>query len=109
MSPTTFVSVVICTRNRPDLIGNAVASVLANEYPTFDVLVVDQSTDDRTGEIVRGLGVDHSNLRYLHTSKAGLSRAYNIGIRETNGELLAFTDDDCIAPAQWIASVANAF
>jgi len=109
MSSTTLVSVVICTRNRPDLIGNAVASVLANDYPTFDVLVVDQSTDDRTGEIVRGLGGDHANLRYLHTARAGLSRAYNIGIRETSGELLAFTDDDCIAPTGWLTSVANAF
>ena len=39
------VSVVICTRNRPDLIGTAVASVLANTYPVFDLLVVDQSDD----------------------------------------------------------------
>jgi glycosyltransferase involved in cell wall biosynthesis len=103
------VSVVICTRNRPDLIGNAVASVLANAYPTFDVLVVDQSDDDRTGEVVRGLAVSHENLRYLHTSTAGLSRAYNTGVRESNGELLAFTDDDCVAPPNWIAAIVTAF
>ena len=53
MSEPTPVSAVICTRNRPDLIGTAVASVLANTYPTFDLLVVDQSTDGRTGDIVR--------------------------------------------------------
>lgn len=109
MSSTTPVSVVICTRNRPDLIGNAVASVLANDFPSFDVLVVDQSTDERTGQIVQGRAATHSNLRYLHTNKAGLSRAYNIGIRETQGEILAFTDDDCIAPTNWIRSVADAF
>jgi glycosyltransferase involved in cell wall biosynthesis len=109
MPSTTLISVVICTRNRPDLIGNAVASVLANDHPSFDVLVVDQSTDARTGEIVRGLGADAPNLRYLHTSKAGLSRAYNIGIRETGGQILAFTDDDCIAPTNWITTVAKAF
>jgi glycosyltransferase involved in cell wall biosynthesis len=102
-------SVVICTRNRPDLIGNAVSSVLANTYPDFDVLVVDQSTDDRTGAIVRGLAEQHANLRYLHTDKAGLSRAYNIGIRETSGQILAFTDDDCIAPPGWLQSVSSAF
>ena len=53
----THVSAVICTRNRPDLIGNAVASVLANTYPSFDLLVVDQSDDDRTGAVVRELAV----------------------------------------------------
>jgi glycosyltransferase involved in cell wall biosynthesis len=103
------VSAIICTRNRPDLIGTAVASVLANTYPSFDLLVVDQSDDDRTGAAVRKLIPSHPNLRYLHTPVAGLSRAYNIGIRETTGDVLAFTDDDCVAPLDWIETIAHAF
>jgi glycosyltransferase involved in cell wall biosynthesis len=103
------VSAIICTRNRSDLIGTAVASVLANTYPSFDLLVVDQSDDDRTGSVVRNLALSHPNLRYLHTPVPGLSRAYNIGIRETTGEVLAFTDDDCVAPRDWIETIANAF
>ncbi|HEX2034415.1 MAG TPA: glycosyltransferase family A protein [Chloroflexota bacterium] len=103
------VSVVICTRNRPDLIGTAVASVLANTYPRFDVLVVDQSDDGRTGEIVRRLMAGDARLRYHHTSIAGLSRAYNIGVRETSGQILAFTDDDCVAPPDWVAQMVGAF
>src|SRR5687767_1980677 len=103
------VSAVICTRNRPDLIGSAVASVLANTYPDFDLLVVDQSEDERTGQVVRALQAEHSNLRFVHTSTPGLSRAYNIGIRETSGEVLAFTDDDCVAPSDWIGAIAAAF
>src|SRR5215203_3769790 len=103
------VSAVICTRNRPDLIGTAVASVLANTYPSFDLLVVDQSDEPRTGEIVREMATAHPNLRYLHTPTPGLSRAYNIGVRETQGDLLAFTDDDCVAPPNWIQAIADAF
>jgi glycosyltransferase involved in cell wall biosynthesis len=103
------ISTIVCTRNRPDLIGTALESVLANEYPTFDVVVVDQSTDDRTGAVVSGLMSAHPNLRYVHTPIAGLSRAYNIGIRETRGEILAFTDDDCVAPADWLQSIADVF
>jgi glycosyltransferase involved in cell wall biosynthesis len=103
------VSAVICTRNRPDQIGNAVRSVLENTYPDFDLLVVDQSDDPRTGEIVRGLAATHPNLRYLHTNVPGLSRAYNLGIRETHGPLLAFTDDDCVAPPDWISNIVAAF
>jgi len=103
------VSAVICTRNRPDLIGTAVNSVLANTYPSFDLLVVDQSDDDRTGATVRALIDTHPNLRYLHTAKAGLSRAYNLGIRATSGAILAFTDDDCCAPSDWISSIVEAF
>jgi glycosyltransferase involved in cell wall biosynthesis len=109
MSQSTRVSAVICTRNRPDLIGTAVRSVLATEPAPFELLVIDQSTDGRTGEIVQSLAAEHPSLRYLHTEKAGLSRAYNIGIRETTGEILAFTDDDCVAPAGWIKSIVSAF
>jgi glycosyltransferase involved in cell wall biosynthesis len=103
------VSVVICTRNRPDLIGNAVASVLANTYPSFDVLIVDQSDDDSTREVVGALRASYCNLGYVHTNQPGLSRAYNIGVRETSGELLAFTDDDCVAPPDWLAMITEAF
>jgi GT2 family glycosyltransferase len=83
--------------------------VLANDHPSFDLLVVDQSDDDQTGNVVRALMPDHPNLRYLHTSTPGLSRAYNIGVRETSADILAFTDDDCVAPPDWISSVATAF
>jgi glycosyltransferase involved in cell wall biosynthesis len=109
MESATHVSVVICTRNRPDLIGNAATSVLANTYPSFDLLVVDQSDDGRTGDTVRALMPYHPRLRYLHTDIAGLSRAYNIGVRETTGEIIAFTDDDCVAPSDWISAIAVAF
>jgi len=109
MSAPLRVSAAICTRNRPDLIGTAVASVLANAYPCFDLLVVDQSTDARTGDVVRALHADHPNLRYIHTAKAGLSRAYNIAIRETTADLLVFTDDDCQTPTNWITSIVAAF
>ncbi|MBV9896839.1 MAG: glycosyltransferase family 2 protein [Chloroflexi bacterium] len=103
------ISTIVCTRNRPDLIGTALESILANDYASYDVLVVDQSTDDRTGAVVRGLMDTHSNLRYVHTPIAGLSRAYNIGIRESRGELIAFTDDDCVAPRDWLQSIADEF
>jgi GT2 family glycosyltransferase len=48
-------------------------------------------------------------LRYIHTATPGLSRAYNIGVRETVGQILAFTDDDCVAPPDWIEAIVRAF
>lgn len=82
---------------------------MANTYSSFDVLVVDQSDDDRTGAVVRALMENYASLQYLHTSTPGLSRAYNIGVQGTTGEVLAFTDDDCVAPADWIACIVAAF
>ena len=103
------VSVVICTRNRPDKIGAAVASVLANDHPDFDLTVIDQSTTDATGDLLRPIGASDGRLSYHHTDTVGLSRAYNLGIRMTTADLIAFTDDDCIVPVNWLQEIEKAF
>jgi GT2 family glycosyltransferase len=83
--------------------------VLANDYPSFDLTVIDQSTTNATRRVVEPLAAADSRLRYVHIDEAGLSRAYNCGIDRTKGELLAFTDDDCIVAPDWLSSVAKAF
>jgi glycosyltransferase involved in cell wall biosynthesis len=103
------VSAVICTRNRPDKIGQAVASVLANDYSNFELTVIDQSTTDATEVAIHDLLQADPLLRYIHSDEPGLSRAYNNGIDRTSGEIIAFTDDDCIVPSDWIGNVVAAF
>lgn len=102
-------SVVICTRNREHQIERAVSSVLANDYPNFDLTVIDQSTSDATRQALAQLMDTDPRLRYVHSSEAGLSRAYNTGIASTTGEILAFTDDDCVAWPDWLTKVVAAF
>ncbi|MEO5899194.1 MAG: glycosyltransferase family A protein [Ilumatobacteraceae bacterium] len=112
-SPTSSsavdVTAVMCTRNRSHSIGQAVKTVLANDYPSFDMIVVDQSTDDSTGEVLRPIAAADPRLTYLHVTEAGLSRAYNTGIKATTGETLVFTDDDCVVAADWITTIVDAF
>jgi glycosyltransferase involved in cell wall biosynthesis len=103
------VSAVICTRNRADKIAHAVASVLANDYPGFDLTIIDQSTSDDTHVALEPIMASDPRVRYIHSDQAGLSRAYNLAIRSTSGEVLAFTDDDCIVPTDWISSIVAAF
>jgi glycosyltransferase involved in cell wall biosynthesis len=103
------VTAVICTFNRPDLIRGAVSSVLANDHPDFELVVVDQSTSDATRRELTDLIAADPRLRYLHTTRVGLSAAYNAGIARGTGELLAFTDDDCLAPVDWLRTIEQAF
>lgn len=105
----TPVSAVMCTRNRSHSIAQAVTTVLANDYAAFDMIVVDQSTDDSTGEILRPLAEADPRLTYLYVTEAGLSRAYNTGIKGTSGEVIVFTDDDCVVPNDWITKIVAAF
>jgi GT2 family glycosyltransferase len=108
-SSQPFVSAVTCTRNRPDKIGNAVESVLANTYPNFDLTIIDQSTNGETEAISRRVGGHDGRIRYLRMGKSGLSRAYNLAIASTTGSIIVFTDDDCLVPSDWIDKIVTAF
>jgi glycosyltransferase involved in cell wall biosynthesis len=108
-TPLAHISAVICTRNRPDKIGHAVASVLANDYADFDLTVIDQSTTDATEDLLAPIASEDVRLRYFHVHESGLSRAYNTAIAKTSGAIIAFTDDDCVVPSDWLASIAAAF
>ena len=109
---TTKISALICTRDRPDTVGQAVESVARCEHPDLDVHVLDQSTTDETRSIVTSIAERYADRRavvYHHLDVAGLSRAYNAGVRVSDGPILACTDDDVIVPTDWLDPVVHAF
>jgi glucosyl-dolichyl phosphate glucuronosyltransferase len=106
------VSVVMCTYNRGDLLGDAIASVLAqqdHQTPPFEVLVVDNNSNDRTREVVERFAAADRRLRYIFESEQGLSHARNAAILEARAPLIAFTDDDVRAEPCWVAGIQRAF
>lgn len=103
------IAVIICTRNRPEMIPMAIESVLASDYPTFSVHIVDQSTDNKTRDYVLAVAASDTRLHYHHLSQPGLSRSYNAGFRLTNEPLIACTDDDVVVPADWLTKIAQRF
>jgi glycosyltransferase involved in cell wall biosynthesis len=109
MAVAPTVSVIICTRDRPDTIERAIESVSIQPLSAFEVLIVDQSRTDETRAIVERLMLRFPHVRYLHLDRPGLSRAYNAGIRNTTAELIAFTDDDCVVPATWLPTIERIF
>jgi glycosyltransferase involved in cell wall biosynthesis len=103
------ISVVVCTRDRPDSIGPTLDSIARQRSQAVEVLVVDQSKGERTRQVVDEFQAKIAQLRYLHLERPGLSHAYNTAIRATTAPLLAFTDDDAAAPPDWLDSIAAAF
>jgi len=105
------VMVVVCTRNRPDMVVEVLRDLLDNTYPAFKVLVVDQSTDNQTREIVSRYQKETEVLEYLPTKTTGIPVARNIGFSEASrcADILAFTDDDCRVPPDWISRMAAEF
>ncbi len=102
------VSVLICTRNRGDSVAATLESVLVNTYPDFEVLLVDQSTNQETEQAVERYRGD-PRLHYLRYATKGKGRALNFGLSHAQGQIVALTDDDCRVPANWIEVMSGVF
>lgn len=98
-------TVVICTRGRPEPLSRCLAALAASADPADEVVVVDNAPDDdATLRVVER----HPRVRYVCEPVAGLSRARNTGIRESGGEIVAFTDDDVEVHLGWTARIRSA-
>ena len=100
-------SVLLCTRNRGDRIKKAIDSILENSYENFDIIIVDQSSDDKTKTVLEKYS--DPRIRYIRSHTVGLSRSRNIAISESLSEIVAFTDDDCIVDREWLASIMKEY
>jgi glycosyltransferase involved in cell wall biosynthesis len=91
--PTPLVTVLIDTYNHERFIEEALLSVFAQDFPSSDVeiLVVDDGSTDRTPEIVRKF---EPRVRLLRKPNGGQASAFNAGISEARGEIIAFLDGD---------------
>ena len=106
--PIPTASVIICTRERPTGLVTAVESVLANTSSVFELVVVDQSATPLARAYLREQLSD-PRVRYVHSESRGLSQARNVGIRETTGDVVIFTDDDCVVSPRWVEELVAPF
>jgi glycosyltransferase involved in cell wall biosynthesis len=95
-----IVSVIIPAYNRAGMIGEAIESVLSQDYfqdgdrkKNSELLVIDDGSKDRTQEIVRSFG---SRVNYIRQEHSGVSSARNLGLKSCRGSHVAFLDSDDI-------------
>ena len=104
-SPALILTIVICTRNRFALLKDLLSTIAQQEASTdlFEVLIVDNASTDRTHQTVleqqKGFP---ANLRYVMEPQVGLSFARNKGWKEAEGEYVAYLDDECRLPPEWL-------
>jgi glycosyltransferase involved in cell wall biosynthesis len=87
------VSVVIPTYNRGYIIESAIRSVFKQNYDDYEIIIVDDGSNDNTTEIIKEINSDKIRL-LKHERNRGCSAAYNTGIRESRGHIIAFLDSD---------------
>ena len=105
MGGSDGVSVLVCTRDRPDGIERAVRAVLASEAVELELIVVDQSDGPATAQRLAALADDR--VRYVRHPAGGKPAALNLGLQLARGSIVVVTDDDCEPPAGWVAGMAR--
>lgn len=102
-----MISVCVCTKKRPIQIRDCIGSILNNSYKQFELIVVDQSSNDLTKKAVANF--NNKKIKYYKLKSVGKSKALNFAITKALGEILAFIDDDCIADKYWLKNIITLF
>jgi glycosyltransferase involved in cell wall biosynthesis len=103
-------SVCICTLNRAEALQETLRSLAAMRIPpdlSWDVIVVDNGSNDTTPEVVRSFQLALP-VRCLNESRRGLAIARNTAVRNAAGDLIIWTDDDVRVDPGWLEAYANA-
>ncbi|TFE70820.1 glycosyltransferase [Methylacidiphilum caldifontis] len=95
---TPKVSVIVCSYNGAKTLTDCLSSLKRLQYPDYEIIVVDDGSTDQTKEIL----AQFPEVIALHQPNKGLSAARNLGIEKASGEIVAFTDSDCMADPDWL-------
>lgn len=109
-----LISVIVPTREHPDVLAPCLNALLQQDYPTYEILVVDSGPQtDRTAQTTVRYAAQAEaqgcSLVYVRVGRAGSSLARNVGLATARGDILAFVDDDAVADRHWLAEIAAGF
>ena len=106
-------SVIVCTRDRAEKLADCLAAALRQDYPDFEVIVVDNApATDAVEHLVAQLnagGTAGVPLRRVTEPRPGLSWARNTGLAAASGKIVAYLDDDEHPDRHWLAELARGF
>ncbi|WP_246561785.1 glycosyltransferase [Streptomyces roseirectus] len=106
--PPPYATVVIATRERAGKLVHALDSMLAQDHPGFEIVVVDNApATETTQDLIREKYAER--VRYLCEPMPGLALAHNTGLAAARGEVVAFTDDDVVADPRWLTELTSPF
>jgi glycosyltransferase involved in cell wall biosynthesis len=103
------ISVVIPTYNRAELLQKCLRNLMNQNFDkaAYEIIVVSDGPDERTESKVLELATEHTILFYSLPYNQGPAAARNVGWKSAKGEIIAFTDDDCIPDIDWLKEIWN--
>jgi cellulose synthase/poly-beta-1,6-N-acetylglucosamine synthase-like glycosyltransferase len=113
-----IVSIIVAARNEEVTIKQCIEKCVTQDYPLdkFEVIVVNDRSEDATAQIVEKISTVHTNVRLINISelpeeysKSGKKHALQKGIENSKGEIILLTDADCLPSTGWIKSIVQRF
>jgi peptidoglycan/xylan/chitin deacetylase (PgdA/CDA1 family)/spore germination protein YaaH len=104
-----FVSIIVPAYNEEFVIGATIRSLLNSDYEKFEIVVVDDGSQDRTSEVVRNEFANEPRVRLFTEANAGKAEALNLGLRQSHGEVVVALDADTQFPPETIRALARRF
>jgi biofilm PGA synthesis N-glycosyltransferase PgaC len=105
------ISVIVAYRNEAKHLNTLISSLSCLDYPTelFELILIDDHSEDASYSMVLQQAKNSKNLKALQLPNdlTGKKEALNFGISKAKGELLSFTDADCVVPQTWLKSLAT--
>ncbi|MGB8348127.1 MAG: glycosyltransferase [Ktedonobacteraceae bacterium] len=102
--PYPRVSVIVCSYNGQRTLRDCCDGLLKQEYPNYEVILVNDGSSDMTPAIGQEYGI-----KVITTENHGLSKARNIGLEAATGEIVAYIDDDARPDPHWLTYLATTF
>ena len=99
------ISVIVCAYNEEHYLGPCLKSLQAQSRPPDEIIVIDNASSDRTGQVARAV----AGVRVVDEPRKGLVIARERGRQEAAGEVLVYVDADCRAPRTWLARIERRF
>ena len=112
MPKCPLASIVIPTRNRSRMLARTLATLAQQSVAgTFEVVVVDNGSTDDTLATLEDARRDYPmlQLRWTHEDRKGPGAARNRGLMQARGDIVLFTDDDCLPEHEWVEVIVNTF
>jgi poly-beta-1,6-N-acetyl-D-glucosamine synthase len=102
-----FISVIVPVRNEELTIGNLLTALAAQQYKNFEIIVVNDDSEDETLWMVSRY--DMKNLQVIHSRGKGKKAAISAGVKVARGAIIVTTDADCSVPPEWLRHIGDHF
>lgn len=102
-----MVSVIVVTYNRELFIKECLDSILSQDFEgELEAIVIDNCSSDSTAEVLKNM--QDPRVKFIvNKTRVGLSACKNLGLRLSHGNIIAFTDDDCLVSKNWIKNITD--